>query len=369
MRNAHIGYRKMIRGGVMSHEDRKEEAREQPRRSSGSRLLLWGALAGLGYLGWRVVRSWPASLHGQVALVTGGSRGLGLLLARELARHGCSVAICARDEAELLRARRMLESEGADVLALPCDVSEPQQVERLVEQVTGHFGRIDLLFNNASIIQVGPLETMDRDDFAQAMAVNFWGTVHATMAVLPQMRARKKGRIVNITSIGGKVSIPHLLPYGCAKFAAVGFSEGIGAELARAGVQVTTVVPGLMRTGSPVRALFKGQQVDEFRWFSLGDSLPLSAMSAERAARRIVQAVREGRSVVTLSWQARLLRLVHDLFPAATVRLLGWVNRLLPGAGGAGREQSEGIELVGQAGRAPWLKTMEQAGRRHNEYG
>ena len=106
------------------------------------------------------------------------------------------------------------------------------------------------MVNNAGMIQVGPLATTTKEDFVTALDVMFWGTLYPTLAVLPQMRARGRGHIVNITSIGDLVSVPHLLPYTCAKFAAVGLSEGLRAELGPVGIRVTTVVPGLMRTGS-----------------------------------------------------------------------------------------------------------------------
>src|SRR5213078_5332449 len=123
------------------------------------------------------------------------------------------------------------------------------------------------------------------------MAVIFWGTLYPTLAVLPQMLERRSGRIVNITSIGGKVSVPHLLPYNCAKFAALGFSEGLRAELAKDGVSVATVIPGLMRTGSVVSAEFKGRTEAEFTWFSALARSPLTSMDVRRAARRILAAM------------------------------------------------------------------------------
>ncbi len=194
-------------------------------------------------------------LGGQVAVITGGSRGLGLLLARELGRHGCQLAICARDEAELARARADLESRGMTVHTVRCNVAERAEVERFIAEVVRRFGGIDLLVNNAGTIKVGPVELMTVGDFEDAMRVNFWGMVYPTLSALPIMRAQGGGRIVNITSIGGKVSVPHLLPYNCAKFAAVAFSEGLRAELARDGITVVTVVPGLMRTrGDPLGA-------------------------------------------------------------------------------------------------------------------
>lgn len=332
----------------------------------GLRLAAFGAAA---YLGWRILRERRAGdLAGSVVLITGGSRGLGLLMAREFARHGCRIAICARDARELEHARRDLERRGAEVLALQCDVSLRDRVEDLVHEVSARFGRVDVLVNNASIILVGPIETMTVEDFEHAMAVNFWGSVYATLAVLPQMRARRSGRIVHITSVGAKVAVPHLLPYDCAKFAARGFSEGLRAELARDGISVTTIVPGLMRTGSPVNAFFKGEQAKEFAWFSLGDALPITAMSAERAARRIVEATRRREGEVTLSWQARLLGLVHDLFPGATADLLGLVNRALPKADGAGAGMVRGMELATRLAPSPLTALMNRAAREYNQF-
>lgn len=295
--------------------------------------------AAAAFLGWRALRrSRAVDLSGQVALVTGGSRGLGLLIARELGRQGCKVAICARDPEELERARQDILPRGAEaVMAVRCDVSDRAQVERMVEQVEAQLGHIGVLVNNASIIQVGPLDRMQLYDFQQAMDVNFWGSVYTTLAVLPGMRERGAGRIVNITSIGGEVAMPHLLPYDCAKFASVGFSEGLHAELAAAGVVVTTVIPGLMRTGGHRHAFFKGKREREYAWFAAGDQAPIIAMSAKRAAWRIVEACRRGEAVVTLTWQAKLLRVFHALLPGLTDEMMALVNRALPGPGNDGQ--------------------------------
>jgi NAD(P)-dependent dehydrogenase (short-subunit alcohol dehydrogenase family) len=226
---------------------------------------------GLGVLGYKALQWWrQANLQGQVVLLTGGSRGLGLALAREFARAGCRLVLCARDAQELERAQQHLAQRGADVLTVPCNVADQEQVNHLVERAIERFGRIDILVNNAGVIQVGPLHTVTVEDFKTALDVMFWGLLYPTLAVLPQMLQRGSGRIVNITSIGGMVSVPHLLPYNCAKFAAVGLSEGLRAELGREGIHVTTIVPGLMHTGSYLHAMFKGQQEREFTWFALG---------------------------------------------------------------------------------------------------
>jgi NAD(P)-dependent dehydrogenase (short-subunit alcohol dehydrogenase family) len=278
-------------------------------------------------------RKAEADLRGAVALVTGGSRGLGLALSRELVQQGCRVAICARDASELEAARidLQLQEFGAEVLAIPCDVSDQTQVAAVVETVTQQYGRIDILINNAGIIVVAPVETLTHADFERVMAVNFWGVLNPTMAVLPAMRARGSGRIVNITSIGGKISVPHLLPYSCAKFAAVGFSEGLRAELADTGISVTTVVPGLMRTGSHLHAEFGGEQQAEYRWFALGASAPYPvAIGTDRAARLIVRAAKRGQADCTYPVSALVAARLSGLLPSATTNVLTLVDRLLP---------------------------------------
>lgn len=340
---------------------------------SWQRAARWAAGASLGYLAWRTMRGRNAGdLAGNVVLITGGSRGLGLALAREFARHGCDLVICARDPVELEIAKADLEGRGARVLALTCDVTCRPEVEALVERAAERFGRVDVLVNNAGVIQVGPFETMTVRDFERAMAVNFWGTVHATLAVLPLMRAQRGGRIVNITSIGGRVAIPHLTPYTCSKFAQRGFSEALRAELSGQGIAVTTVIPGLMRTGSPVNAYFKGRPTREFIWFSIGDSLPLTSTSVARAARRIVEATRRREAVVTLTWQAKVLGAFHDLFPAASAALLGLAARLLPGPGAGAVDTARevrGMELASPLSPSPITALMNRAAREYNQYG
>jgi NAD(P)-dependent dehydrogenase (short-subunit alcohol dehydrogenase family) len=303
-------------------------------RGAGKALAIGGAVLAL-----RMVRRERSrwDLANRTVLITGGSRGLGLLVARELAREGARVAITARDASTLARAREDLAGHGAPVLAIPCDVTDRESVERLVRETTQRLGPIDAVVNNAGTITVGPVEEMTVDDYRAALATNFWGPLYTILAVLPAMRARRAGRIVNVASIGGRLSVPHLVPYSASKFALVGLSEGLRAELAAEGIQVSTICPGLMRTGSPRHAWFKGRHRAEYAWFSLADSLPLVSMSAERAARQIVDALRFGDADRILSLPARVGATLHGVCPGLTAELLGVVNRLLPGSRGRGR--------------------------------
>lgn len=276
------------------------------------------------------------NLSGQVVLITGGSKGLGIAMARRFAAEGCRLAITARNREELHGAKRELERRGAQVFSVPCDVTDEAQVKQMIAEVIAHFGRIDILVNNAGQIQVGPLTAMSVQDFDSAMKVMFWGTVFPTLALLPEMVKRHSGKIVNITSVGGKVSVPHMVPYTCAKFAATGFSEGLRAEMGPEGIQVTTIAPGLLRTGSFLNAMFKGNQEEEARWFSAGASMPGLTMTADAAAKQIVTAVKRGEAERVLTGGAQALSAFHGMFPGAASDLLGLIAAaLLPAATGA----------------------------------
>lgn len=317
-------------------------------RSPTSRFALWaGAAAGAFLIGRELRhRLSEADLTGQVALITGGTSGLGYLLAREFGSQDCKVVICARDENELRHTRDSLEARGIDVLPVVCDVADQEQVDSMIDRANSHFGRVDILVNNAGVIQFGPFGSMEIEDFERAMDTMYWGTVYPTMAVIPQMTKRGYGRIVNITSIGGKVSVPHLLPYSTAKFAAVGFSEGLRTEVMKDGIVVTTIVPGLMRTGSYFSAEFKGDYEQEFTWFSLGSSLPLITIDAQRAARQIVQATRRGEAERILSLPANILAKAHGLFPNLTSDIMALADRyMLPQDSGQGQDVRIGHDI------------------------
>lgn len=333
------------------------------------RSMLWlGAGLGAALAGratWRRLNRYDFA--GKVALITGASRGLGLVLARQLADQGARLAICARDEEELYRARDELRGRGVDVLAVQCDISKQNQVDELIRGVLGHFGSIDLLINNAGVIEVGPVETMTVQDYLEAMSIHFFGPLFTTMAVLPVMRGRGEGRIVNITSIGGKIAVPHLLPYCASKFALVGFSEGLHAELKKDNIYVTTVVPGLMRTGSPRQAIFKGRYREEYAWFAVSDSLPVMSISAQRAARQILGAAAHGDAEVILSLPAKLAVRFHGLLPGTTQAIAALANHFLPAPGGIGPGWVKGAESEAEIGPMKLTKLTDQAAVQNNE--
>ncbi|MCG6494141.1 SDR family oxidoreductase [Kitasatospora sp. A2-31] len=311
-------------------------------------------------------------LAGRTALVTGSSRGLGLLIAGELANRGCRVMLCGRDELALERALRNLRGRPGDVAATACDLADPQAPSRLLAAVRDRFGaEVDLLVNNAGLIQVGPVSAMQEQDFRRAHELMTMAPLRLVQAVLPSMRARGAGSIVMIASIGGRIPAPHLLPYVAAKFALTGLSEGLGAELAQYGIRVTTVLPGLMRTGSHTAAEFAGRAGSEYAWFATAASLPLVSMDAGRAARRIVRAIEAGRRELVLTPLAKAAVLAHGIAPATTDRLLGLTARLLPSAGSAPEHGVPGVRAAARHRRGGPVHRLtvlgRRAGRAHNE--
>ena len=274
----------------------------------------------------------PRLAPGQVAIITGGSRGLGLAIAHRFGRAGLKLVLAARNEEELNHARHQLLHSGAvanedDILLVACDLTDPAQAAGLIDQTLRTFGRLDCLINNAGIIEVGPVEDQSLDAYDRAMRTNFFAAIYTIHAALPHFLGHRAGAIVNIASIGGKMPVPHLAPYVASKFALVGLSETLHAELRSKGVRVTTVCPGLMRTGGEAHAVFTGRQQKEKQWFNAAANCSLLSVSPEYAANRIFSAVNAGRAEITISPQAWLAARIHGLAPESNQALNALVNR------------------------------------------
>jgi len=330
-------------------------------------LLLAGALLFVAWAIVRVIRTHRFSLRDRVVLITGGSRGLGLVLARQICAVGGKVALIARDADELERAKADLARRGGAALTVQGDLLDTGQIQSAIRQIIDRFGKIDILINNAGIIEVGPLEHMTREDFERAMRLHFWAPFELILQIVPEMRTWGGGRIVNISSIGGKLAVPHLAPYSASKFALTGFSDALRAELARDNIHVTTVTPGMMRTGSHVNARFKGKHDIEFAWFAASAAAPLISMNAERAARKILAACRRGQPSLTLTFAARTAILGNALFPNITGYMMKLINGFLPGAGKDEANQSRaGSEL--RRLTPEWLTRLgDRASMQNNE--
>lgn len=329
---------------------------------------LAGAATGAFILNKILQRRYRIDYAGKAVLITGGSRGLGLVLARQLAEQGARLALVARDAVELDSAVSEIHQMGAEVIGIPADLRDEEEAASAVRQAADRYGGLDVLINNAGIVQVGPLQQMDLGDFEDAMQTHFWGPLYTMLAAIPVMKAQGGGRIINISSIGGEVAVPHLAPYVASKFALTGLSQSFQVELARDHILVSTVHPGLMRTGSPVNALFKGQHAKEQTWFTMMDALPPLSMSAERAARQILQSGRYATPYRTLSIPARLLSLANRIMPNLTSAGMKLFNQLLPRPGGSqGRVPRKGSESPSRLSPSPLTALSDRASARNNE--
>lgn len=328
-----------------------------------------GAAAGGAILLARSIAKQPRAFDfsSKVVLITGGSRGLGLVIARQLAAEGARLVICARDGEELEAARSDLASRGGEAAAFVCDLAVRDQVKQMISEILLQFGAIDVLINNAGTITVGPIETMELDDYQNSMDTIYWAAVHTAYYVVPHMQERRSGRIVNIGSVGGKIGVPHLSTYCAAKFAVTGWSRSIQAELRKDGIYVTTVSPGLMRTGSPRHAQFKGQHEKEYAWFKIADSLPVLSMEAETAAQQIIAATRQGEVDITLGWPARAAIIIDSLMPEITGEIASAAARALPAVHGVISRTMSGADSESEASRNRISEATDEAARENNE--
>ena len=330
-------------------------------------ILTLGSLATLGAAAWLGSRP-RYDLRGRTVLITGGVRGLGLLLAREFGRRGARLAIVSRTPSDITRAEDDLRADGYDVMAECCDVRDPRAVADLVRLTVGRTGRLDVLVNNAGVIQAAPFEEAQLADFQESLDTHFWGPLYLTREALPYLREAPGGaRILNISSFGGRVGVPLLSAYSSGKFALVGLSETLRAELRRDGILVTTATPGLMRTGSHVKILMRGQHEKEALWFGAGVATPLTSMAGERAARQLVASCVAGRAHATPGLQFRLAEIGQVLAPRFAAALKGLLaGHVLPGPSGTreGQRRRSAAD-VGFGWLTPFMP--DGAARRNNE--
>ncbi|MBE9464227.1 SDR family NAD(P)-dependent oxidoreductase [Dyadobacter subterraneus] len=304
-------------------------------------------------------------LKDKVVIITGGSRGLGLAIARELASKGAKLALCARTASQLENARLELEELGAEVITIRMDVSNQTEVQRMIKAVYEHYGQLDVLINNAGIIMVGPENVMEIQDYKKVMDTNLWSALYTIKASLPIFLQKGEGRIVNIASIGGKVAVPHLLPYSVSKFALVGLSEGLNAELKKDNIHVTTVIPNLMQTGSPRNVTVKGDHESEYAWFKLADSSSLLSQKAESAAKEIVKALEQGENELILTQMGKVAVALQGILPGSINALSQVANHFLPK--GNNRQEKKGFESESELSNGAAAANTDKAAVEFNE--
>lgn len=190
-----------------------------------------------------------AELGGQVAIVTGASKGIGYAIAESLVEAGARVAICARNAAEVEEAAGRLSARGAgEVLGIACDMREIDQVQNLVQQTTERFGRLDILVNNAGVGRFAPIDELTPEAWHQVLDTNLTGVFYACHAAIPHLRRAGGGWIINIGSLAGKNTFAGGAAYNASKFGLLGFSEAMMLDVRHDDIRVTCIMPGSVET-------------------------------------------------------------------------------------------------------------------------
>jgi len=245
--------------------------------------------------------------EGRTALVTGASRGIGPLIAEELARHGAHVVLTGRSIADLQAVTDALTASGADVSFVPADLAQPGAAEALIEAVEEHQGGVDLLINNAGGDPLREFHLLTVEENLRTLQLNLIAPLALSHAVLPGMLSRGRGHIVNVSAMAGRVSFPYTEVYAAAKDGLIGFTRVLRADYHARGVSASVLILGAIRGAG------QGQRMlDESGMKSSSFMLP-----AESVARAVVKAVTKDRvELVVMPGPGRLLWAVMDYFPA-----------------------------------------------------
>ncbi len=262
-------------------------------------------------------------LEKSVAVITGAATGIGRALASRLADEGARLCLADINKGQLDAVAHALRAKGCDVSTHALDVSDRRQVESLSRKTVEHFGRVDLLINNAGVALVGDVEEVSLEDIEWVMGVNFWGTVYGVKYFLPLLKQQEKAYIVNLSSVFGMIAPPGEAAYSASKFAVRGFTEALRHELAGTNVQVSSVHPGGIRT-----AIAKSSRVgagadpkkreQEAAKFEL-----LARTTPERAADRIVTGMLQGETRILIGRDATQIDLIQRLWPRRYWRIIG----------------------------------------------
>lgn len=232
-------------------------------------------------------------LTGKVAVVTGGSEGIGKAAALSLAREGARVAIVARTQEKLDAAAAEIRSAGGDVIAVPCDVMDEAQVQAAIAQVVARWGGVDILVNNAGTSAAGKFEDVRDEIWETDLGIKVYGAIYCSRAVIPHMKAAGSGRIINITTGGGKAPGAGSLPTSMARAAGIALTKAMSRDYAADGILVNTVCIGLIKSGQHERRYEQMQERDPSRtleqfYAGMGERVPLGRVGEAAEAGDVI---------------------------------------------------------------------------------
>jgi short-subunit dehydrogenase len=250
-------------------------------------------------------------------LITGASQGIGKATALLFARKGYDLVLAARQADRLTAVGQEVQALGRAALTVPTDVTDAGQVNALVNKALEQYSAIDVLINNAGIYISGPAEQFSLEDWHKAIDLNLWGYIHTIHALLPHFLERGSGTIVNLSSIGGKVPAPYLVPYSTSKFAVTGLTESLYSELKPKGIHVCGIYPNLIKSSFMERAIFRGkdEEDEQARRDQLNQVVSTPVVEKpEDVAKAIWDAVEHQRSEVLVG-SANVSNGAYRLFP------------------------------------------------------
>jgi short-subunit dehydrogenase len=243
-------------------------------------------------------------LRGKNAILTGASRGLGVVIARTLAEQGVNLALAARSADALEATRGLCERAGVRAIAVPCDVTSRDDLRNLVDTAENELGPVDILVNNAAILATAQLIDLSFDEIDAIIRTNLNAPIWLTKMVLPLMLARKRGVVVSVASMAGKVGVPYESIYSTTKHGLVGFMESVRAETTHTGVRAAVVCPGFVKDAGMWAESGAGKAPFLFR-----------EVSPEKVARAVLQAINGTPEALVTSMPIRGLMALFDLAP------------------------------------------------------
>lgn len=259
-------------------------------------------------------------LLGKWCMITGAASGIGRATAEALQAEGARLVLCDVRKEAVDQLAEDLRVRG-DVLSYAVDVGLLPQMERLRDWLAQQVGVVDVLINCAGILKTGGYEETSFDDWHQVMDVNFWGALHSIKLLVPQMVERGSGGVVNVASASGVVGFSKLTAYSTSKFALVGFSEALRAELTGTGVTVSTICPGLVRTPIARNSSLPPEECREIE-----DLLERKGVAPEKVAQAVLAAIVKGTPLVHVGTDAKLLSIASRLFPGRASQWLAGVS-------------------------------------------
>lgn len=261
-------------------------------------------------------------IRGKIAVITGAASGIGRATAVALAREGARVAAVDLDRKGLAETASRIEAVGGQVTTYLVDVASRDAVYAFAQEIESAFGGADIVINNAGVAQVATVEELAYEDFEWVMNIDFWGMVYGTKAFLPQLRAKGRGHIVNVSSVFGLFAVPTQSAYNSAKFAVRGFTEALRHEMKDSEIKVSCVHPGGIKTNIMRNARFLQSVQQTVREEAATGFDRLARTTPDRAAETIIAGIKKNKGRILIGTDAKILDIIQRLMPASYGKLL-----------------------------------------------